>query len=51
MAFCTNCGIQLEAGVRFTFHQTGARLRKDGRIYRIPRYLQHEQARKAGIDG
>ena len=41
----------VEAGVRFTFHQTGARLRKDGRIYRIPRYLQHEQARKAGIDG
>lgn len=38
------------AEVPFTFHQTGALLRKDGRIYRIPRRFQHAQARKAGID-
>lgn len=38
------------AGVPFTFHQTGARLRKDGRIYRIPRCYQHAQARKAAVD-
>lgn len=38
------------AGVRFHYHQTGARLRKDGRIYEIPRRLQSEQARRAGID-
>lgn len=36
--------------IPFTFHQTGARLRKDGRLYRIPRAFQHAQARKAGID-
>lgn len=40
-----------DAGVRFTYHQTGARLLKDGRVYTIPRRLQHEQARKAGLDG
>ena len=40
-----------DAGVRFTYHQTGARLRKDGRLYVIPRRLQHEQAGKAGLDG
>ncbi|HHX74620.1 MAG TPA: DUF5131 family protein [Firmicutes bacterium] len=38
------------AGVPFYFKQTGAVFRKDGRIYRIPRRLQHAQARKAGID-
>lgn len=40
----------VEAQVPFTFHQTGARLLKDGRTYRIPRSYQHAQARKAGID-
>lgn len=39
-----------EAGVGFHFHQTGARLVKDGRIYRIRREFQHSQARKAGLD-
>ena len=39
-----------EKRVRFTFRQTGARLRKDGRLYQIPRKLQGAQARKAGID-
>lgn len=38
------------AHVPFRFHQTGARLLKEGRLYRIPRDRQHEQARKAGID-
>lgn len=37
-------------GIPFWFKQTGALFRKDGRIYRIPRRLQHSQARKAGIN-
>lgn len=40
----------IAAGVPFLFHQTGARLRVKGRIYRIPRAEQHAQARRAGID-
>lgn len=36
--------------VPFRFHQTGARLIKDGRLYRIERKFQHSQAHKAGID-
>lgn len=39
-----------EKNVPFTFHQTGANFRKDGRIYRIERRFQHSQAKKAGID-
>jgi protein gp37 len=38
-----------EAGVSFCFKQTGARFEKDGKVYRIPRKLQHAQARRAGI--
>ena len=38
------------AGVPFHFKQTGARFRKDGRLYTIPRSWQHRQAAKAGID-
>ena len=38
------------AEVPFSFKQTGARLRKGGRLYAIPRRLQHAQAKKAGID-
>lgn len=38
------------ADVPFWFHQTGARLVKEGRLYRIPRARQHDQARRAGID-
>lgn len=38
------------AGVSFHFQQTGARLKKDGRVFFIPRKHQHEQARKANID-
>lgn len=37
-------------GVRFGFKQTGARFKKDGRIYQIERKFQHRQAKKAGID-
>ena len=37
-------------GVPFYFHQTGARLFKDGRLYHIPRRLQHVQAKKAFAD-
>lgn len=37
-------------GVPFHYHQTGARLRKDGRLYLIPRTEQHSQARLAGLD-
>lgn len=36
--------------VPFRFHQTGARLLKDGRLYRIPRRYQLSQAHKANID-
>ena len=38
------------AGVGFRFHQTGARLIKDGKLYRIRREHQHSQARKAALD-
>lgn len=38
------------AGVGFHFHQTGARLLKDGKFYHIPKEHQQEQARRAGID-
>ena len=38
-----------EAGVSFTFRQTGANFIKDGRHYRIPRKEQFSQARKAGV--
>lgn len=40
----------LQRGVSFGFKQTGAVFVKDGKTYRIPRRLQHEQAKKAGID-
>ncbi len=40
----------VENGVSFSYHQTGARLIKNGREYNIPREHQHEQARKARLD-
>ncbi len=40
----------MEHGISFRFRQTGARLLKDGQLYRIRRQFQHSQARKAGID-
>ena len=36
-----------EKGISFYFHQTGARLLVDGRLYNIERRFQHSQARKA----
>jgi len=39
-----------EAGVGFEFHQTGARLIVDNRLFCIDRKFQHSQAKKAGID-
>ena len=39
-----------QTGTPFLFHQTGANFIKDGRRYFIPRRMQHEQARRAGID-
>jgi protein gp37 len=38
------------AGVPFIFKQTGARFIKDGKLYAIPRRLQHIQAAKAGLN-
>ncbi len=40
----------LEKDVPFRFHQTGAKLLKDGKLYRIRRPFQITQASKAGID-
>lgn len=40
----------IAADIPFSFHQTGARLRKGGRVYRIRREFQHSQARRAGIN-
>ncbi len=39
-----------ENGISFYYHQTGAKLIKDGKLYKIPRKLQHLQAHKAGLD-
>lgn len=38
------------SGVRFSYHQTGALLRRDGTLYHIPRRHQHNQAKRAGMD-
>lgn len=40
----------VEADVPFRFHQTGAKLFKDGKLYRIRRQFQIAQANKAGIN-
>ncbi len=40
----------MEANVPFRFKQTGANFQKGGKLYRIPRKLQHAQARKANIN-
>ncbi len=39
-----------ENGISFYYHQTGAKLIKDGKLYDIPRKMQHTQAHKAGLD-
>ncbi len=40
----------LAAGIPFCFHQTGSYLRKDGRLYHIPRQFQHSQAARASLN-
>ncbi len=40
----------VENGVSFSYHQTGARLIRNGREYSIPRRYQHIQAKKAHLD-
>lgn len=40
----------VQANIPFSFHQTGAHFVKDGKLYRIPRRLQHSQAHKANLD-
>lgn len=40
----------IDKDVPFCFHQTGAKLLKGGKLYRIKRYFQIAQARKAGIN-
>lgn len=40
----------IDNNVSFKFHQTGAKLKKDGKVYRIERKFQHTQAHKANID-
>lgn len=42
--------ICVENNVSFWFKQTGARFVKEGKLFLIPRPLQHVQARKAGIN-
>ena len=38
------------SGVPFCFRQTGAQFEKDGKVYRVLRKYQHDQARKAGLN-
>ena len=40
----------VENGVSFSYHQTGARLIKGGKVFDIPREAQHSQAHKAKLD-
>lgn len=40
----------VSANISFDYHQTGAKLIKDGKLYRIPKEHQHEQASRAAID-
>ena len=40
----------IRKNVKFTFKQTGAKLKKDGKVYRIERKYQHTQAKKANIN-
>lgn len=47
MSLHDECATQ---GVSFWFKQTGAKFIKEGRLYKVPRQLQHTQARKADIN-
>ncbi|MBQ4139755.1 MAG: DUF5131 family protein [Clostridia bacterium] len=40
----------MRAGVGFSYHQTGAKLMKNGKLYHIPKDKQEDQAHRAGID-
>jgi len=40
----------IEKDIPFWYHQTGAKLIKNGKLYRIKRPFQHSQARKANIN-
>lgn len=40
----------INKNISFRFRQTGARLLKGGKLYRIKREFQHSQAKKAGIN-
>jgi len=40
----------IETDTPFMFKQTGANFSRDGKIYSIPRNLQHSQARRAGLN-
>jgi len=40
----------VENDISFWFKQTGTRFIKGGKLYNIPRRMQHSQARKAGIN-
>lgn len=40
----------VRSGVPFIFHQTGSYLRKDGKVYHIPREHQQSQAKRAGLN-
>lgn len=40
----------IKANVSFYYHKTGAKLMKNGKMYRIPKDKQNEQATRAGID-
>ncbi|WP_424245065.1 protein gp37 [Elusimicrobium posterum] len=40
----------VEAEIPFQFIQTGTHFKKDGKLYKIEKKLQHVQARKAGIN-
>ncbi len=40
----------LMEGIGFTFHQTGGKFRKGGKLYCVPKKFQHLQAKRAEID-
>ena len=40
----------VDYSVPFSFHQIGARLRRETKLKEIPRENQHEQARKTHLD-
>ncbi len=47
---CNLRGQCVRRGVAFHFKQTGAHFLRDGRLYDVPRALQHRQAQLAGME-